>query len=194
MQRREAIEKVLGLLGIAVSGSTLSVIVSSCENPQQGASSLEKYHSVSQIQAKAIAKAADIIIPRTSTPGALDTDTPNFIIMMVNECFSPVEKKRFYAGLSQMNKLFYTETGKYFLENDNEKSLELMLLLEKEAKNHNNINGEKSEHFFIKKIKELTLLGYFTSEIGASKVLKYAPIPGVFRPCVQREPNEVSYY
>jgi hypothetical protein len=33
-------------------------------------------------------------------------------------------------------------------------------------------------------VKELTLLGYFTSEPGATQVLQYRPVPGAYHACV----------
>ena len=33
-------------------------------------------------------------------------------------------------------------------------------------------------------IKELTLLGYFTSEIGYTQAMRYVETPGRFDPCV----------
>ena len=37
---------------------------------------------------------------------------------------------------------------------------------------------------FFRTMKELTLLGYYTSEIGATKELHYLPVPGRFEGCV----------
>jgi hypothetical protein len=33
-------------------------------------------------------------------------------------------------------------------------------------------------------IKELTVIGYFTSELVGKSVLKYDPVPGRFDPCI----------
>jgi hypothetical protein len=37
---------------------------------------------------------------------------------------------------------------------------------------------------FILMTKELTLLGFFTSQVGATQVLQYDPVPGAFHGCV----------
>jgi hypothetical protein len=42
-------------------------------------------------------------------------------------------------------------------------------------------------------IKELTLLGYFTSEPGATQALRYAPVPGGYRGSVPLAPDERSW-
>jgi hypothetical protein len=38
-------------------------------------------------------------------------------------------------------------------------------------------------HYF-RMLKELTLLGYFTSEIGCTQAQRYVETPGRFEPCV----------
>ena len=38
---------------------------------------------------------------------------------------------------------------------------------------------------FFRMMKELALLGYFTSEIGCSQVLRYVPVPGRYEPCAE---------
>ena len=41
--------------------------------------------------------------------------------------------------------------------------------------------GEKP---FIMEVKELTIIGFFTSEPGATEVLQYNQVPGPFKGCV----------
>ena len=47
-------------------------------------------------------------------------------------------------------------------------------------------------HFF-RMMKELSLLGYFTSEIGATKALRYVESPGRYDPCVPYTPGEKEW-
>ena len=51
--------------------------------------------------------------------------------------------------------------------------------------------GEPAHYF--RMIKELTLLGYFTSEIGSTQALRFAPVPGRFDPCLEYPPGERSW-
>ena len=47
------------------------------------------------------------------------------------------------------------------------------------------VNAEAdNERPFILTLKELTMLGFFTSEPGASQVLQYSPVPGAYKGCV----------
>lgn len=54
------------------------------------------------------------------------------------------------------------------------------------------ITADSPAHYF-RMIKELTLLGYFTSEIGYTKAMRYVEAPGRFDPCVPYTPGEVSW-
>ena len=47
-------------------------------------------------------------------------------------------------------------------------------------------------HYF-RMMKELALLGYFTSEIGATQALRYVESPGRYDPCVPYTPGEKEW-
>jgi hypothetical protein len=42
-------------------------------------------------------------------------------------------------------------------------------------------------------MRELTVVGYFTSEIGATKALAYLPIPGRFEGDIALEPGQKTW-
>jgi hypothetical protein len=54
------------------------------------------------------------------------------------------------------------------------------------------VTQDKPAHYF-RMMKELALLGYFTSEIGATKALRYVESPGRYDPCVPYKPGEPSW-
>ena len=45
-------------------------------------------------------------------------------------------------------------------------------------------NNTGTDNSFYKMVKELTITGYCTSEEGATKLLKYLPVPGEYKPCI----------
>ena len=55
------------------------------------------------VQRKQIAAMAELIIPRTDTPGAIDADVPAFIEGMVATWFNDQERKHFMQGLAGVN-------------------------------------------------------------------------------------------
>ena len=54
------------------------------------------------------------------------------------------------------------------------------------------ITADAPTHYF-RMMKELTLLGYFTSEIGVTQAQRYIESPGRFDPCVPYTPGERSW-
>jgi hypothetical protein len=56
----------------------------------------------------------------------------------------------------------------------------------------NAITAEPPAHYF-RMMKELALLGYFTSEIGCTQAQRYVETPGRFEPCVPYHPGEKAW-
>jgi hypothetical protein len=53
-------------------------------------------------------------------------------------------------------------------------------------------SNDEPAHYF-RMMKELALLGYFTSEIGCTKALRYLEAPGRFDPCAPHKPGDRSW-
>ena len=56
--------------------------------------------------------------------------------------------------------------------------------LNKELKAYNEKKKEQDPNHFFAMMKQLTLLGYFSSEIGATQALRYVAIPGKYEGCI----------
>jgi len=54
------------------------------------------------------------------------------------------------------------------------------------------ITADPPRHYF-RMMKELALLGYFTSEIGATQALRYTETPGRYDPCIPYTPGEKAW-
>jgi hypothetical protein len=52
---------------------------------------------------------------------------------------------------------------------------------------------KKGDPYFFQLIRELTMLGYFTSEIGASKALVYVPVPGRYEGTTTLKPGQKAW-
>ena len=46
---------------------------------------------------------------------------------------------------------------------------------------------------YILMIKDLTLLGYFTSEVGATEALRFVETPGRYEPCVEYKKGDRAW-
>jgi hypothetical protein len=170
VSRREALKRAGALLGIAITPSLLSGVLSA-----QSTGGSPRYLSKAQL---AIAGAlAERILPRTDTPGALDVGVPAFIDLMYGEYFSADEKQRLVGALAAFDAAATSAHGKGFAQLTGEQQ-DAQLLAAAES-------SSDRQHFV--RIRELTIVGYFTSEVVGRNVLIYDPIPARYEGCIPLE-------
>ena len=76
---------------------------------------------------------------------------------------------------------------------DLEQKKALLTTLDREAKEHEkNKKKEDPAHYFTL-MKQLTLLGYFTSEIGATQALRYVAVPGKYEGCIPYKKGDKAW-
>ena len=187
MDRREALAKATLLLGAALSGPTLLAL--GRWGNATGLALRDKL-SLSVQQKQIIAEVAEMIIPRTDSVGAKDVGVPAFIEMMINDCYYSPEHRSFMAGLVEME-------GLKFLQMSASQKVETLKQIEQKAKEQMKaynaqpikfgdnqdmeaMNAVKMGLPFWRLMKELTLLGYYTSEAGTKASFEYVPTPGKF--------------
>lgn len=187
MNRREAVKSVAIIMGGVMSASTMSVMLSGCSTGIKEGSGLQ----FTDDEKKMVNRMADIIIPKTDTPGAVEAGVPDFIVMMMQDCYPEKDQQDFHAGLAAFDKLCRKQYKNYFLKLSPDKQGEAVLNLDKTVLNKN--NSEDSNLSFYRKLKELTLLGFFTSEPGATQVLRYVQIPGRYDGCVPYKKGEKAW-
>lgn len=183
MKRREALKKTLLAMGYTISVPSLLSIFESCTNN----SSLDwQPQFFSSHQAKVIGELAETILPKTKTPGAKDLKLDQFIDKIIKQVLSQEDQKLFLTGMESFEVESKEFNGKNFIDSSPEQRGKLLTKLEKETeKAPSSIWGfslkkEAAPLAFYRKVKELTLLGYFTSmEIG-KEVLVYDPVPGKY--------------
>jgi inorganic pyrophosphatase len=82
--------------------------------------------------------------------------------------------------MTLLNEACKKENGSDFMNTSAEQKTALLIALDKESKEYQKIkNYEDPTHYFIM-MKQLTLLGYFTSEEGATHALRYIAVPGKY--------------
>ncbi len=164
-------------MGATVSAPTVIGFLNGCST-EPGLYWTPKY--VSEDQARLIEAIAETIIPATDTPGAKDVGVPAFIEKMVHETYPAEAKKKFMEGLDAFGKKVEEQEGDPFTKLDADKKLAIV-----QAENQAALEILKQgERPFFLSIKELTVLGFFTSEVGATQVLRYQAIPGKYEGCV----------
>ncbi len=180
MTRREAIEKVTFLLGGAIIGS--QAFLSSSFTFRKGTGLL------SEEQKALLNEVGETILPATGTPGAKEADVAAFMDAIVTDCYTPAEQRIFMEGISKLEAACQKAYGKKFLGLSPDIREKLLTDIDKEHLGY--MAGKKSSdpvHYF-RMFKELTLAGYFTSEAGATKFLKYNPAPGRYDGCTTEKP------
>ena len=183
MQRRDLIK-----LSMMVLGSCASLSVSRALMAGVSAKPDTRAHVFNPPQQTAVNLLAEMIIPTTDTPGALAAGVPDFIASIVADWYTGTERDIFFQGLVALDNYCQTHTGKLFSRSDEATRIAALTEQEQVASKYQAPAGraafapasvDENAPFFTK-LKELVVLGYYTSEIGCTQELVYLPMPGEF--------------
>lgn len=168
MQRREALQMVAALVGGSVFGA--EAFLSGCKTPAR------KEGLFYDTDVAMMDEIGETILPAgNNVPGAKDAKIGDFMKIIVTDCYTPEDQDVFTKGLQTLK-------DQKFMDLTPEQRHELLTKLDKEARDpkYNDRDPKydgKSKHYF-KMMKQLTIWGYFTSEPGATKALRYIETPG----------------
>jgi len=136
----------------------------------------------------------DQIIPATDTPGAKDARVNEFIDVILTEWATEEERHRFLDGLANVDKQSNELFGKDFAAASSSQQVTLLrsmddaaAVIRTEMRRHaSNTPPEpdsqlKGDFFIV--FKNITLHGYYTSEVAFTKELNLEIIPGAFHGC-----------
>jgi hypothetical protein len=200
IDRREAIRRVSALLGGAalVGGRAL---LAACER----ASFPPEEATLGDFTAQDIAfldEIAETILPATKTPGAKAAKTGAFMALMVTDSYHQLEQKVFREGMGKVDDAMRKANGHSFMSATPMQRSAVLTVLDREQKRAMDARdaaappGAASDgppaHYF-RMMKELALLGYFTSEAGCTQALRYVESPGRFDPCIPYTPGEPAW-
>jgi gluconate 2-dehydrogenase gamma chain len=187
MNRREVLQRVAALMGGAVSAPAILGVLSGCSAKQSSGSVSWKPLLLTPEQAVLVGEIAEMIIPRTDTPGAKDAGVPEFIDRILNDVYPKSGQERFISGLQAFEAGAHEELGKPFLKLDDAQRARFLQKIHDAAvfkEEAEDAEDPGSRRPFVLMMKELTLLGFFTSQPGATQVLQYVPIPGALHSCI----------
>ena len=177
--RREAIRRVSGLFGgAALIGQ--SAWLAGCE----GSFYARRGTLFLPAEVTLLDEIADTILPATKTPGAKAAQVGFFIATMVTDTYDPGEQRIFRDGLETLERESLTQNGGGFMASSPAQRLALLERIDRETIDYLRTPGNADRPHYFRMIKELTLLGYFTSEIGYTQAMRYAETPGRFEPCI----------
>jgi hypothetical protein len=132
-------------------------------------------------QALLLEELVEVILPATDTPGAREALVHVFIDLYVKDCYPKAQQEIFLKGLDTLDAVSQGESGRPFLKLSKEERLAFLKRLEKESWEKKEAEGQS----FIKMLKKLTLLGFFSSQPGATKAAEYVESPGPFQGCIE---------
>ncbi len=180
MDRREALRRTALLMGGAISAPAIAGILKGCK-ATPGIDWTPVFLTVQD--AAVVTAVAGIIIPKTDTPGAIEAGVPAFIDRMLKEVYTPEDQQFFSGGIASFNEETRKEYHEDFIDLDDEEQFAFVKKVH-DAAIENDKSSDPPKRPFILMMKELTMLGFFTSEVGATQVLQYEAVPGRYRGCV----------
>lgn len=181
MDRREAIKRTAWIMGGVVSAPAIMGILKGCKAEPKLDWTPQFF---SKEQAPLISEVAEIIIPKTDTPGAKDVGVPGFIDIILKDVYSKEDQDRFMAGLKEFDDGAKAAYGDLFMDLEPDQQQEYVKKVHDEAIKVEQTTQPAPKRPFILMTKELTMLGFFTSEPGATQVLQYDPVPGAYKGCI----------
>ena len=195
MDRRELLKMIALLTGGVVVGG--EVFLTGCKT---GAKT-DVGFTASNISL--LDEIGETIIPATATPGAKAAQVGEFMKIMVNDCYTEKEQAVFNKGITALEDACKKANSKSFMECTPQQRHDFLVSLEKEAQAYNKKRDEDDKplreanqqknstiswkdqkefedapsHYYTM-MKQLTLLGFFTSKTGMKETLRHVAVPG----------------
>lgn len=173
--RREAIRRVGLLLGGVVSAPTVAAVLSGC---QRIAGPDWTPETLTFEQDEIVAALAEIILPETDTPGARAANVNRFVDALLTGSFPPEDRDRFLEGLDDLDARCREDYAAPFLECTDGERLALVGELDDETFGPDAPERDPEAPSFYRMAKELVVVGYYTSEVGAARELRTELVPG----------------
>lgn len=200
MDRRELLKMIAALTGGAVIGADF--LLAGCKNPSAGTAIHFTEKDIAFLD-----EVAETILPATDTPGAKAAQVGRFMTVIVTDCYEEADQKAFYHGIQQLDAASRKMFQKTFMNVSAEDRHQLLLAIDKEAreyqkkksefdkeqnekekteqeKGNKDFKKEKMPSHYFTMMKQLTIWGYFTSREGITKALRYVPVPGRYEGCI----------
>jgi hypothetical protein len=191
LDRREFLERAAVVLGASLTPSCVTAVLEQPpEEPLRTASPL-----LSPEERANLAALVDRILPETDTPGALAAGVPDFIEFVLVEGQGEAERESFRAGLRRLERTSRERHGPAFSATTPGTMDALLQEIEGEEFAAAppglplSLGGTFVPKPFFATAKELTIVGYYTSEVGMKHELQFSHWPGRFDGDVPVQPG-----
>lgn len=165
LDRRQILLGLSAVMGSSLLPASVRALEGSLEAASENSTKV-----LSNAQLDTVAAIAEIIIPATDTPGALGAGVPAWVDQACANWLLREETNAFLAALDEFLRAYPDFVA---LAAGEQTSIVERL----DARLHN----LPSDGRFYRQLKELVLIGYYTSEVGATEELAFAAVPGGYR-------------
>lgn len=131
----------------------------------------------------------DVVIPQTDTPSATQVDVHGFLDNQLKRCYSETDQGTAVGILRRLDEEARVRAEMPFIQMPPDQQLAMLQDLEAIR---DGFSHQDRDHF--KALKELMVFGYYTSEAGATRALRYDPYPGGFRGKVPLGPDDRTWF
>ena len=212
MDRREALSRVALIFGGTIIGA--EAFLSGCKTTpaKEGLFAPDDIALLDEI--------GDTILPTTaSSPGAKAAQIGDFMKTIVTDCYTEDDQRVFTEGITKLNDAAKKKYDNSFMQLTPEQKTEFLTALDKEAKDRGREIAErqskmteeekhqaalarnagtykrdqKDDPHYFGMMKQLTVWGYFTSEVGATKALRYVVVPTCYEGCIPYKKGDKAW-
>lgn len=150
----------------------------------------------SETDENALTVIGDTFLPNTpDSPGAGSIQVGRFVCVMLTDCHPPAASDDVRKALGELQAQSRSDHGRAFEQLEAKERETTLVSFEKRmvSATANKTGAGTGAVAGFKLMKSLILLGYFTSEPGATQALRYDPVPGAYRGSVAIDSSTRSW-
>ena len=136
----------------------------------------------------------ETILPETpGSPGAKAAKIGEFMKVMVTDCYIASDQTVFLEGIIKLNDVAREMMSNDFMSLNAEEKTRFLEEVDKEANEFESSRERDTPKHYFTMMKELTLWGFFSSEVGATKALRYVETPGKWEACMPYKKGDKAW-
>jgi hypothetical protein len=189
MNRRKAIGRIV--LGVAATGAIFSGYKWYDWHKTPDIGWLEQ-------QRDTLAALAETILPATpDAPGAKEAGVADYILIMIRDCTDRMSANKFIDGVRALDGHCRSAYGRPFASCSPDQQIKVMKEFEESGRPSKGLLGKAENKYlgrsFYTTLKQYTVQGYCTSQLGATKGLRYVLVPGSYQGCIPKLPGQKAW-
>ena len=175
LDRRALLRSAIMLVGGAVAAKPAMALV-------QAAAAAPRFFTAEEFAL--LDEVAAIMIPKTDTPGAREAGVPGYVDALMSDWAAPVTAQKIRDVLGRIDAAAQSGFGGPLLALPAERRFAAVEAFDAEAM------ASDREY---RRLKELVLLTYYLSEVGATQELRYELVPGAWEASIPLKPGQPAW-